>query len=356
MGFQHDDIPVSTGLFTPHTTALALGGWLLALVVSFRLRRRFPLLLLALLFFLVGHSMESTVIPLEMVYEHRNYLPSSLVCLALAAVLVLPAQRSKRTSVWYPLLGVLAILSLLLFIRVQAWSDELTLSRINLAQHPESSRSNYFYANALLRHYRRAQERGLSEQEKNEALLLSRHYFERMYQTNERDVAALVMLYYLDSHYFRELRDQVDWLAQLDALLATRTLQASDWNALALLFELIDSVPDEIDKAQMIALLDTLSRRYPRSANVIRYRYQYLSALNAEPAQVLPLLLPAQQRFPGEPWIYYALLHEQARSRDVAAMYETARQWLLHDPRRYHINEIKSLFGVADPAPGASDE
>ena len=66
------------------------------------MRRRYPLLLLALLFFLVGHSMESTVIPLEMVYEHRNYLPGMLVCLAMAAAIVLPAARSKRLSVWYP--------------------------------------------------------------------------------------------------------------------------------------------------------------------------------------------------------------------------------------------------------------
>ena len=92
----------------------------------------------------------------------------------------------------------MAILCLLLFVRVQTWSDELMLSRINLAQHPKSSRSNYFYANALLRHYRRSEERGLSDRERNESLLLSRHYFERMYQTNERDVAALVMLFYLD--------------------------------------------------------------------------------------------------------------------------------------------------------------
>ena len=109
MGFQHDDIPLSTGLFSPFTTVLALGAWLLVLVVAFLLRRRFPLLLLALLFFLVGQSMESSVIPLEMVYEHRNYLPDVLLCLALATVLVIPATRSKRLNVWYPVTGVLAV-------------------------------------------------------------------------------------------------------------------------------------------------------------------------------------------------------------------------------------------------------
>lgn len=356
MGFQHDDIPLSSGLFSPPTTLLALLAWPVLLVVALLLRRRYPLLLLAVLFFLVGHSMESTVIPLEMVYEHRNYLPGMLVCLAIAAAIVLPASRSRRLSVWYPVAGVLTILSLLLFIRVHAWSDELTLSRTNLAQHPESSRSNYFYANALLRHYRRGDERGLTEKERSEALLLSRHYFERMYQTNNRDVAALVMLFYLDTAYFPQLRDQVDWLAQLDELLATRRLQASDWNALEVLFELLGEGDGVASQERVVALLDQLSERYPRAERVLRYRYQYLRAVDAGPEALLPLLEQAQAESPGASWVYPALLTEQARGQEVAAMYETARRWLESDPRRYRVNQIKSLFESAEPDAGASGE
>ena len=120
MGFQHDDIPLSTRLFSPVTTMLALLGWGLTLAVGILLRRLYPLLLLAVLFFLVGHSMESTLIPLEMVYEHRNYLPGMLVCMALAALIVLPASRSKKLSVWYPIAGAISVVALLLFIRVHA--------------------------------------------------------------------------------------------------------------------------------------------------------------------------------------------------------------------------------------------
>jgi hypothetical protein len=356
MGFQHDDIPLSDGLLQPLSTAFALAAWLLALGMAFRFRLRYPLMLLALLFYLVGHSMESSVWPLEMVYEHRNYLPSMMVCLAIAVLLIVPATQSKRIGVGYPILGALSILCLLLFIRVQTWSDELTLSRVNLAQHPESSRSNYFYANALLRHYRRGNQKGLSDNEKSELLLLSRHYFERMYQTNNRDVAALVMLFYLDTAYFTQLRDQVDWLAQLDELLATRRLQASDWNALEVLFELLGEGAEVASEERVMSLLDRLSERYPRSVRVLLYRYQYLFAMNAEPGALLPLLEQAQALTPGASWIYPALLREQAREQDVAAMYESARRWLRHDPQRYRVNQIKTLFSVADPASEASDE
>ena len=348
MGFQHDDIPLSTSLLRPFSTLVAVCAWLVVVPVAFLSRRRYPLLLLAVLFFLVGQSMESSVIPLEMVYEHRNYLPGIFVCLALAWAVVTAASRSARVNTWYPVFGVLAVLCLSLFIRVQTWSDELTLSRVNLAQHPQSSRSNYFYANALLRHFRQAEQLGLGQREQDESLILSRHYFERMYQTNDRDVASLVMLYYLDSVYFTQLQQQVDWLEKLDELLNTRTLQASDWNALTTLFEILADRADETNADRVAGLLDKLSGRYPASPAVLRYRYDYLSARNEEAPQLIPLLQRAQALTPAAFWPYYFLLYEYSREGDSASMYEEARRWLAHDRNRERIGDLKELFGPAD--------
>ena len=72
-------------LWSPSTTALSLLAWVGAVAVALLLRKRYPLLVFALLFYLVAHSMESTILPLEMVFEHRNYLPSVGVCLLVAA-------------------------------------------------------------------------------------------------------------------------------------------------------------------------------------------------------------------------------------------------------------------------------
>ena len=95
MGFQHDDIAVSRGLLQPLSTVLALFAWIAALLAAIALRRRSPLPLFALLFYLVGHSLESGVWPLEMVYEHRNYVPSIGPCMLLAALLALPLLRER---------------------------------------------------------------------------------------------------------------------------------------------------------------------------------------------------------------------------------------------------------------------
>lgn len=356
MGFQHDDIALSTSLFVPWTTFLALVSWVVLLAAAIGFRRRYPLLLLAVLFYLVGHSLESSVVPLEMVYEHRNYLPGTLVCLCLAYSIIVPISNSAAISVWYPLAGVLAILCLLLFVRVQNWSDELLLARSNQANHPESSRSNYFYANALLRHYRRSEERGLSDSARAESMLLSRHYFERMYQSNERDVAALVLLYYLDSVHFTELQEQVDWLAELDKLLESRIMQPSDWNALQMLFGIFSAEADQTDASRVNGLLDKLAKRYPDSVRVLRYRYQYLSAAGADSSQLLPLLERGQEAAPGDAWFYRHLIYEMSRAQDIPGMYRYAGLWLLHDSKRYHLHQVKTLFASAESVPEATGD
>ena len=63
---------------------------------AFHWRRKYPLLALPVLFFFAGHLLESTVIGLELYFEHRNYLPAAFLFMPLAAGIV---WLSKRFSV-----------------------------------------------------------------------------------------------------------------------------------------------------------------------------------------------------------------------------------------------------------------
>ncbi|MFN4312632.1 MAG: hypothetical protein ACK4FK_18770, partial [Ferrovibrio sp.] len=72
MGLYHDDYPLSKGLWHPPSTAVALAWHLLLLATSALLRRRAPLAGLGLAWFYVSHLLESTIWPLELVFEHRN--------------------------------------------------------------------------------------------------------------------------------------------------------------------------------------------------------------------------------------------------------------------------------------------
>ena len=78
------DFPTSTGLFHPPQTAAAL-GILAAVVVAAALgARRYRFLSFTLIWYLGTQLIESSVVPLEMVFEHRAYLPSMGLALAVA--------------------------------------------------------------------------------------------------------------------------------------------------------------------------------------------------------------------------------------------------------------------------------
>ena len=78
MMFFHD-IPVSAGLLSPPSTAAAIGFILAAFSGAMATVRRYPLLSFCFLFFFLNHLIEGTIIPLELIFEHRNYLPSMLL-------------------------------------------------------------------------------------------------------------------------------------------------------------------------------------------------------------------------------------------------------------------------------------
>ena len=87
-GLYQDGFPVSRGLFSPLTTLSSAVGMLALVVVALRFwqHEAFGPVAFGIAFFLVGHSLESTIFPLEIYYEHRNYLPSVGLYLALVVL------------------------------------------------------------------------------------------------------------------------------------------------------------------------------------------------------------------------------------------------------------------------------
>jgi hypothetical protein len=73
------DFPLSHSLLDPFTTVLAMGAVVGLVGLAVYLARRERLLSFCVLWFLGNLLIESSVIGLEMVFEHRMYLPSMLV-------------------------------------------------------------------------------------------------------------------------------------------------------------------------------------------------------------------------------------------------------------------------------------
>jgi tetratricopeptide (TPR) repeat protein len=92
------DFPISRGWLRPPTTLLAVLGWFLVSVFAWINRKKYPVLLWVFAWFFCGHLLESTILPLEIIYEHRNYLPSLAFSLGMVFCGVLLADRVSLGS------------------------------------------------------------------------------------------------------------------------------------------------------------------------------------------------------------------------------------------------------------------
>lgn len=72
----NDGFHASQNLLHPWTTLPALIAVLALVAAGFLLRRRHPASSFAILFYCAGQLLESTLIPLELYFEHRNYVPA----------------------------------------------------------------------------------------------------------------------------------------------------------------------------------------------------------------------------------------------------------------------------------------
>ncbi len=152
LALYHDDFVVSEGLLTPATTLVALVGWVALVAIAFRYRRRLPALFFAVAWYLAGHVMESTVLPLEMVFEHRNYLPSVGPILALTLALAVGLKRLTGTRrLAYATFGMVALtLGYVTHSRAYSWSDTYILLESMVRHNPEAPRTHGFYAEVLI--------------------------------------------------------------------------------------------------------------------------------------------------------------------------------------------------------------
>lgn len=78
------DVAISRTLLSPWTTLPAILFMLSLFFSGLVLQKKYPLAGLAVLFFLLNHGIESTFLNLELVFEHRNYVPSMFLFVPLS--------------------------------------------------------------------------------------------------------------------------------------------------------------------------------------------------------------------------------------------------------------------------------
>jgi len=152
LSFYHDQFRVSTGFLKPWTTLAGLLALACLVACVVRLRKRHPLTSLGIALFLGCQLLTGTILPLELVYEHRNYFASFGLLLAvvpwLAPASADVASPASRQAPWLlPRRTLLACLLLwwtaLTAITAYAWGDPLRLAQELAARAPDSPRAQY---------------------------------------------------------------------------------------------------------------------------------------------------------------------------------------------------------------------
>lgn len=134
--------PLSYSLLNPPTTLLCFGLVLGLIAGSIYLAKKRPLISFALIWFLGNLALESTFLPLELIFEHRMYLPSAGVFL-LVGILVIKgiAQVHVRQGIKVGfLLAIIIALSSFTYQRNSVWQDEVVLWEDAASKSPNKNR------------------------------------------------------------------------------------------------------------------------------------------------------------------------------------------------------------------------
>jgi len=132
LSIDHDFV-LSTSLFSPWPTFPSIILVLMLIISGITLLRKYPLAAFAVTFFFLNHLIESTVIPLEMVFEHRNYLPSAFLFLPVVVLLHTGIRyyrnRSRLISTAVIAFSVFLLINLGMgtHIRNMAWASKKSL-------------------------------------------------------------------------------------------------------------------------------------------------------------------------------------------------------------------------------------
>ena len=142
------DFTLSLSLVEPITTLISLVVIAGLLGLAVRSARRRPLLSFCILWYFINLGIESTFIGLEILFEHRLYLPSMLLVLLLLTflfrVVIKPHFRLLAVCL------VVALFSFWTYERNKAWQSELSLWQDCAAKSPAKARPQKLAGNALM--------------------------------------------------------------------------------------------------------------------------------------------------------------------------------------------------------------
>ncbi|MDE2324142.1 MAG: hypothetical protein KGL51_05650, partial [Betaproteobacteria bacterium] len=341
LSLYHDDIRVSTGWLSPWTT-LASWAFLAALLgAALALRRRLPLFAFGVLWWFAGQSLLSTFVPLELVYEHRNYLPDWGVFLALFALLFTwsPPDAGRRGTLRLLTVGAVSALIALdgvfTAIRAQTWGNPYRLAYFEATTHPQSPRASYDLGRMMLI---------MAKDPDSPLFQMGMRQMEQGALLPGADLQPLQALVFMSAKNGLPIRPR--WWAEMRHTIATSPMGAEDTGSLYSLIQCgIDGVchytPDDLQ--QLGRVIAFAVQRNPGRADLVTLQANWAANLAHDNPLAYHLMLRAVALDPGK----YAYWKNLVVMQIAAGLYGDASQVLerMRELNRFGIHgaEIEKL-------------
>ena len=155
LSIEHD-IVLSSSLFTPWNTLPAILVCIGLICFALSQVRKYPLLSFAILFFFLNHLIESTIIPLELLFEHRNYLPSLFLFLPVATLITKKLCKTndkytrRQIFIFVASSAFLILSGVSTYERNKVWATEQSLWEDAIIKAPQSGRAKINLAKSYI--------------------------------------------------------------------------------------------------------------------------------------------------------------------------------------------------------------
>ncbi len=198
--FFKDNIHHSVDILNPSSTIFCMITVLALLVFAVLFRKRYRLLSFSIIFFFLGHLIESSALPLELAFEHRNYVPSMSIGIVFfsAAWWIIKLTKINELVVY---LAILISLGGLCFFRCLEWGDPVLLAKAEAARAPLSMRANLAAGDVYADAYKNAQDEKYKD--------IAHDYFDKASKAKAEDCSPYIAQIMLNAVANKKTDDKV---------------------------------------------------------------------------------------------------------------------------------------------------
>jgi hypothetical protein len=279
------------------------------------LRKRRPLVALGLAFFLGCHLLTATILPLELIFEHRNYFASFGLLLTVVPLLVPTGQHQTIHRPPFALARGVLLGGLLLLWASQtamtalAWSSPLSMAESLADRAPRSPRAQYELGRTYIIYS--------NYDPASPFTTLAYAPLERSAALPDSSILPEQALIFMNARMHLPIKDA--WWDSLIAKLKTRNPGVQDESSLAALTKCVRDLPVN---RMMAAFMAALSHPHPDARLLANYSDYSWNVLD-DKSLGLRMAENAVKADPGEPVYRITLVRMQVASGHID---ETAEQ------------------------------